>query len=521
MPIRTGTTDAEGRPREAARTASGGEVLSVALLLAVVFAINIATASLYPVVWQDEVMFTDPAADLASGAGFHTTAWSLHVRTSFFAGYPPLYSAVLGLWIKLTGLSPTGVRSLNHVLITLVALLAWIGVLRTKLVASGRHRVLLVALVALGYGMGRRYRTGRPDQLMALLVAGLFVLFTVRAPRWRYAGLAIVSSFLPLVGMQSLPYASMMLVLLLVFLGRQYVKELLSIALGLGAGAVALVGLYVLNGAYDTFVATLRSEVAGSLMNALLGQGKFHHQNTVPKDLSLLVLAMAGIALLWKELRTEHRALRAPLIFAMTALVVIPIGMIAVGKFPTYYAWMVYLPLAVGVTSSLSSSLPGGAAARAAAALVVAACFAGLPFQLAYSAYDREDRDHGQVVLAVSPLVRPDDWVYCDYGAYYAARNRTQFVFTPNSQLSSDEHQKVTVIIVDPANAHSVQAALGGRWQKLGPEILPTRRMLIEDLAGIAVNFGIFDKKYRLQTYRRDGTGKGRQGGARPTSSAS
>jgi hypothetical protein len=110
-------------------------------------------------------------------------------------------------------------------------------------------------------------------------------------------------------------------------------------------------------------------------------------------------------------------------------------------------------------------------------------------------------------MLAVSPLVRPDDWVYCDYGAYYAARNRTQFVFTPRSQLLDHQLQRVTVIIIDPANAHSVQAVLGGRWQKLGPEILPTRRMLIEDLAGITVNFGVFDQKYRLQTYRREGTG--------------
>src|SRR5258708_24875825 len=367
------------------------------------------------------VMFREVGETWPRGAVFHRPGGWFHDGTAFSADYPPLYPAVLGLWIKLTGLSPTGVRSLNHVLITLVALLAWIGVLRTKVVGEGRHRVLLGALVALGYGMGRSYRTGRPDTLMALLVAGLFVLFTVRAPRWRYAGLAIVSSFLPLVGMQSLPYASMMLVLLLVFLGRQYVKELLSIALGLGAGAVALVGLYVLNGAYDTFVATLRSEVAGSLMNALLGQGKFHHQNTVPKDLSLLVLAMAGIALLWKELRTEHRALRAPLIFAMTALVVIPIGMIAVGKFPTYYAWMVYLPLAVGVTSSLSSSLPGGAAARAAAALVGAACFSGLPLQLASSAYHREDTDHCLVVLAASRPLRPDHWVYCHSVGDYPA----------------------------------------------------------------------------------------------------
>jgi hypothetical protein len=181
--------------------------------------------------------------------------------------------------------------------------------------------------------------------------------------------------------------------------------------------------------------------------------------------------------------------------------------MIAVGKFPTYYAWMAYLPLAVGVAGALSSGETGSGAARAATGLALAACVAGLPFQLAYASYDRGDRNHGEVAASIGPLIEPDDRVYCDYGAYYVARSRARLVFTAHALagLTEADRRSISVMVVDPAGASEVQAALGGKWRKVGPEVAPEQRTLIEDLAGMTVNFGIFDRKYRLQAYRRAG----------------
>jgi hypothetical protein len=429
----------------------------------------------------------------------------LHDSSSFFAGYPPLYPALLAAWMKLTQFSPAGVRSLNHVLISLAALLVWLGALRTNLVASKGHRVLLVALVALGYGMSLGYRSGRPDTLMALLVAALFVASTLRVAAWRYVGLALIASLLPLAGMQMLPYTAMMLVLLLFLLGRRYSRELACIAVGVGIGATALVLLYAANGALERFVASMRLGADVSLTRALVDNKTFHHRNTVPKDPSLLALLMAGLVLLRQRMKAREPMLRTPLAFALIAAVAVPVGMIASGKFPTYYAWMVYLPLAVAVCGALAS----GKGARPATALALMACILGLPFQLAYAAYDRQDRNYGPVTAAIGPLVQPNDAVYADYSAYYVARSKARLVFTKHylARLNSDERRSISVIIVDPADAVSVQAALGGKWNEVGPEISPRHSMLIEDLAGVPSKFGMFDLKYRLQSYRRAGSG--------------
>jgi hypothetical protein len=80
-------------------------------------------------------------------------------------------------------------------------------------------------------------------------------------------------------------------------------------------------------------------------------------------------------------------------------------------------------------------------------------------------------------------------------------------VFTAHALagLTEADRRSISVMVVDPAGASEVQAALGGKWRKVGPEVAPEQRTLIEDLAGMTVNFGIFDRKYRLQAYRRAG----------------
>src|SRR5215471_14715245 len=73
---------------------------------------NLATASRYPFVWTDEVMYADPAVNLYLGHGFTSTAWYAQPSNEFWAGNVPLHSTLLFLWLKIFGFSITTIRSL-------------------------------------------------------------------------------------------------------------------------------------------------------------------------------------------------------------------------------------------------------------------------------------------------------------------------------------------------------------------------------------------------------------------------
>src|SRR5436309_406192 len=76
-----------------------GLLTAAALVFPAFLAVNLATAERSPVIWQDEVMFADPAVNLYFGHGFTTSAWYQH-RDTFFGGNSPLYSMTLYPWIR-------------------------------------------------------------------------------------------------------------------------------------------------------------------------------------------------------------------------------------------------------------------------------------------------------------------------------------------------------------------------------------------------------------------------------------
>ena len=80
------------------------------LLFSIFLAANLGTSSRSPVIWQDEVMFTDPAANLYFGQGFTTSAW-FQSRDTLFAGNSPLYSLCLYPWIRVFGFGMRSVTS--------------------------------------------------------------------------------------------------------------------------------------------------------------------------------------------------------------------------------------------------------------------------------------------------------------------------------------------------------------------------------------------------------------------------
>ena len=155
------------------------ELVLGSLLLSTFLAANLTTSSRSPVIWQDEVMFTDPAANLHFGQGFTTSAW-FQSRDTLFAGNSPLYSLCLYPWIQVFGFDVVSVRGLNYVLIRAVVAVCLLALNRLGLVRSTVPRLAFLLLVLCGDGVTYSYRSGRYDCLGMLLVSVLFLMLTLR-----------------------------------------------------------------------------------------------------------------------------------------------------------------------------------------------------------------------------------------------------------------------------------------------------------------------------------------------------
>ena len=158
-----------------------GEFLLYAILFTAFLAANLITSARSPVIWQDEVMFADPAVNLYLGHGFTTSAW-FQPRDTVFAGNSPLYSLCLYPWMGLFGFSVTAVRALNYVLILGVIVICWLALDRVGLVRDRAGRLVFALLVLCADGVTYSYRSGRYDCLGMLIVAGMFCAWACLEP---------------------------------------------------------------------------------------------------------------------------------------------------------------------------------------------------------------------------------------------------------------------------------------------------------------------------------------------------
>lgn len=489
------------------------EAISLSVLLAAFLLINLATSAEVPTVYQDEVQLTDPAANLYLGNGFTSSAWSTQTKDTFWAGHGPLYSILLYCWMVLFGFGVVAVRSLNYVLMVGSGLMLWVSVRRLNLVPSAGNRVALIALLLLSYGLTFNYRTGRLDCTAIALLAASGLAYSVQCTRMRCLLFSAIGILLPMAGPQVVAYASMCCALLLLYLGKSVVKVTVSLAIGLVLGISFLYLLYTFNGVVDNFIDSLvsRSPMSKGLISKFAPH-KLSDDISVAfpfilaKDISFPFLLASALTLAVYQARKARLSFYSPLSFGLTLAVSVPLAMFLLVHYPAYYSWMAFIPLAICVFSELSKidrSCWTHGLIRVAIGLLVVAGAIGLPLHLTLATYDWHDRDYTVVEDLVKRNVTATDWVYCDYGAYYAAKKRAAGVILPRylHVIRPHEKEKISVLIIDSRGLEEVQRKLGGgQWFDCGDGLKPE----IEGLFGLRVNIGLLTlPKYNLRVFRR------------------
>ena len=445
------------------------EMLAVFSLLAAILILNLITATRFPVVWTDEAMYTDPAANLALGKGFTSSAWYDQTSERFWAANVPLHEIVLSGWIRLFGFSATAVRAINYVWFGLGTFLVWLACARSGWIKNSRLRLLSLVLLACSSSVSFSYRSGRPDMICYFLFAAALCAASIRLAGLRYGLLLGLGFLFPWAGMQILPLLVIATGLILVFWGWR--AALNGIVAGLGAG-LGLLGLYVFyqnHGVWQDFVASIARHQSGAVGNYAHGQ-----ISALPavflRDRSAPFLILSGIVLLlcaWKNRNTP--ALKI-LLFALAAGIGIPTTLHFTGVFPIYYGWMAALPVTLALCHGMSCQRISSFWLKSMVLLLlVGAIGIGFPARFAFAMLSFKGTSYPAMEQFVSGHLNAADNVYIDFTAFYPARRSANKIFTPRyleyAMMTADEKKSVTALVIVPRDLPSVTNAIPGHWQ--------------------------------------------------------
>lgn len=487
----------------------------LALILALV-GLNLLTIAWFPIVWGDEVMFAEPAWNLASTGYMNSRAWFYQDAHEWWAGNAPLHSLLLAVWLKLVGLGLLQVRAFGLLEFALsVACLLWAC---TALGArpGAQRQALFVLLAFMCYGLAFNYRSGRYDPTGILLLCIVCLAWARGAGGWGRAGVAgLVAAFLiPAAGVHAAVFLGVLLLVLAVLGEKAWWPGLAGIGLASVLGALVWLGLYAGFDLLEPFLHTARF-LKGIQVGAY------------PKDPSLFLLIAATLVLV-AELHGQGllraRSGRHLLLAAVLLVLVVPPVFWVLGRFPTYYSWMLLLPLALLLTQHPAAFAtrphgPGRWLARVRWGLVVAAALVGLPLQLVSGFTLKEVRDYRQVeTLARQVPDRPGAPMLASPAAWYALLPRSGPVYLEafdldHRFLSPQQLQQIEYALLTPEDHALWMPHLGGAWEKL-EEIPPSGAAA----AGGLFRRGFGDKLaeyYELGLYRRLGIGQADSGAQR------
>jgi len=391
---------------------------NTAILIAIAIvslALNFATLTRSPTIAEDEVAFTEPALNLATGHGFTFPDWN---DGRFWTGNAPLYPLLLSAWLHVAPFSIAGVRSLN-VLLAIAALLIVV-------IAAMRHGVLqrpalLFAALLCTYSISFSYRSGRYDALCMLLFAMVLIATTFHGWR-RYLFLALGAFFMPAAGLLLPACAGVVSLVVLIAYRRPVVRDLMVFWTAMVAGGAALLVLYAHNGVLHDFLTLIgrHSVLHGASVETTSFNDVAQKWRRLPlalwSDKVNLMLTVLVAYLGWRS--------RSRLLWTTIAIAVfLPLAIEFLYTYRIYYGWMIAIPLLV-----LLASIPESRLAVAGLLIVIVT---GLPARAFITALEWRSRSYAPVESLVGRNLRPDDRVYADFSAYYAVRERTPRLWLP------------------------------------------------------------------------------------------
>jgi hypothetical protein len=459
--------------RKSESASSGAEWIWILGSLLIWLLLNLWTGSRSPPVWNDEVMFTDPAANAFFGRGFTSTAWPFSGSHQLWITNAPLHTWLLVPWIHLWGFSITSVRSLNYVFWAGASLLVWIGVRRSGLVRGAGWRLLLIVLILCENGMAFSYRSGRYDSIGVLLCSALGAAASMAPGRARSATLVFCAFWIPFAGLQLLAFLALGFAVIFTLGGKRTLRLLVPTGIGLILGGLGLAATLKALGGWDDLRKFATSYTAPAEPGNRFTQAFLDTLSSFGGRDPSLPLILVALLLVWIsgrrreawDLLTGNRIIPIMLLIALA----VPLEMGIIGHFPVYYSWMTALPLLIG-TLALFSQISRPPWLRVVAInLLLAAGAIGLPLRLLLTFHEWRQRDYARVETYVRDHIQPGEKIGADVEIFYALQDRGAVGYYPLHlpAMSPAEKAQIHVLLVSPPNFSQFQEQLGGQWEKV------------------------------------------------------
>ena len=471
------------------------EIWVVSLFLLAFLIFNVVTATSYPFPHLDESLQAEPAINYIHGQGFG-------IRFDEILG---MWSFLLVPWMKLFGSSLRSIRSADIVSMTAAFLVLWSAVKRIEIIPLAFWRVFLLILLATEYGMIVDYRYGRYDGFGALLMTVVLWLMSIKGKRTRLFCLFVVCLFVPWAGLQFMPVLFTAGVFLFLIFRWRFWMEIAVSFLASVLGVVAFFIVAAANGRLSTLLKFIRGQRIGiNVISDWIHHGQLILYNQIPADFSLPFLLAATAILFVHLLRQKKINLHSGIFLGILFAVLLSIMMVTVAKLPTYYSYMIVIPIAVALCSGLALCEPGK---LRNAVLILCSLSAAAGAGLHAAAYigNYQDRDYSHLEQFVDQTVHADDIAYVDITGYLAVRQRARDAYLPEAEgpiiplMSQQQKDSITVLLRPPSQLEYTTNGLGGQWQETGQMIAPTRRNLFGRRRVGIVTFRPID----LTVYRR------------------
>jgi hypothetical protein len=259
----------------------------------------------------------------------------------------------------------------------------------------------------------------------------------------------------------------------------QPMPPIAALAIGTMIGGASMYCVFRLQGTWESFVACVRSATPTGASHPFADRLVSAIRNTATmlarEEFSLSLMLLFALLALTIAMRRRASSARKIAGFAIATIVLVPIAMNFAGKFPVYYSWMAYVPavIAAGMLWERIVTDANRLARVAGATLLALACVLGLPLRLALVAVEWRQRDYGPVERLVEGAIRPSDWVYCDYAAYYPVKRIANWTFLEpyRPRMTQDEKARTSVLVISPRNFEQVTADIGGAWEPTGERL--------------------------------------------------
>lgn len=451
-----------------------------------IFLLNVFTIRLFPLVWQDEVMFTEPAANFARHGYLFSRAWFFDRDTDVWAGNAPLYTILLAPWMKIFGFTPESARSFGLLLGSL-GIAAWsAAMIRVGVLRSIAALVMLLSALFFDYGVALNLRSGRYDGL-GILVFGLMAL-TLTAPRSRAKLLALVT-----LGALVVPSGLHLVIPLVVgsfsavvVSGRRWLSSVIAVGVGCFIGcSIFALALWNL-GALEHFM------YSANKLSKFSGGG-------IPKDPSLLLIGIAAILNLCSAIRLKERN---EVIYVFAIYVILSAcALLALKRFPTYYSWIIVLPLVPMALFEIERrAKPIQVCVRL---LILGSTALGLPLQVG-AAMSGEGRDFNDVNRFVAKYVHTNDVALVSPVGWYAtwpvaAKTYTTEYDAEHKFMTVAEKESISVLVIENNLFPLWRSQLGGNWRKVGDLSDPPKKIpFVSERFGSKLLW-----RYDIAVYRR------------------